>query len=92
MGGTHEGKVAASAAPPRCDDLAAYPAGLGEAQQERNTEHSDADFGRHAERLDDAQVRLENRGDCRAAHLWGNKAASCTHPHDYVVGRHRQRR
>ena len=62
------------------------PAGLGEAQQERNTEHSDADFGRHAERLDDAQVRLENRGDCRAAHLWGNKAASCTHPHDYVVG------
>ena len=81
MGSTHERKDAAGAAPPCGDDLAAYPAGLGEAQQERN-----------AERLDDAQVRLENRGDCRAAYLWVNKVVSCAHAHDYVVGLHRQRR
>ena len=60
-------------------------------QQERNAEYPDAHFGRYAERLDDAQVRGENRGDCRAAYLWGNKTASCTHAHDYVMGRHRQR-
>ena len=56
-----------------------------------NAEYPDAYFGRYAERLDDAQVRVENQGDCRTAYLWGNKAASCTHAHDYVMGRHRQR-
>ena len=45
----------------------------------------------YAERLDDAQVRVENQGDFRTAYLWGNKAASCTHSHDYVMWRHRQR-
>ena len=45
MGGTHERKDAAGAAPPCGDDLAAYPAGLGEAQQERNAEYTDAYFG-----------------------------------------------
>ena len=92
MGGTHERQDAASATPPCGDDLAAYPAGFGEAQQERTAEYLDAHFGRYTERLDDAQVRVENWGDCRAAYLWGNKAASCTHAHDYVMGRHRQRR
>ena len=35
------------------------------------------------------QVRLENRSDCRTAYLRGNEAASCTHAHDYVMGRYR---
>ena len=43
--GTHERKDAAGATPPCGDDLAAYPAGLGEAQQERNAEYTDAYFG-----------------------------------------------
>ena len=80
MGGSYERKDTTSAAPPCGDDLVTYPIGLCEAY-----------FGRYAERLDDAQVRVENQGDCRTAYLWGNKAASCTHAHDYVMGRHRQR-
>ena len=80
MGGSYERKDTTSAAPPCGDDLVTYPIGLCEAY-----------FGRYAERLDDAQVRVENQGDCRTAYLWGNKAASCTHAHDYVMGRHRRR-
>ena len=64
MGGSYERKDTTSAAPPCGDDLVTYPIGLCEAY-----------FGRYAERLDDAQVRVENQGDCRTAYLWGKQSS-----------------
>ena len=88
MGGTHERQAVACPSPPRGDDPAPCVACLGEAQQERNTQHHDAHVGGSVENLDDEGFRVENGRDSRTAYLWRNQAVPCPHAHDPVMGRH----
>lgn len=69
MGGSYERKDTTSAAPPCGDDLVTYPIGLCEAY-----------FGRYAERLDDAQVRVETRV-IAVLHTYGETKQLHVHTH-----------